>query len=1157
MRRKLCEALTLNVLLLTLIGAGPQNALAFGTEAYTWENVRIDGGGFVPGIIFNESEPDLIYARTDIGGAYRWDPANARWIPLLDWIGWENWGWNGVLSLATDPVQTDRVYVLAGMYTNDWDPNNGAVLRSTDRGATWLVTELPFKVGGNMPGRGMGERLTIDPNDNSILYLGAMNGHGLWRSEDYGETWSVVEAFPNPGNWSEDPEDEYDYLSAEPGIVWVTFDAGSGVPGGATQDIYVGVADLENTVYRSTDAGATWERLADQPTGFIAHKGQIDSASGALYIATSDNGGPYAGSHGDVWRYDIATSVWTLISPTPSTDTANNWYGYSGLSLDRQSPGTLMVTGYSSWWPDTYIFRSTDSGATWQSFYDMAYPSRTNHYTQDISASPWLSFGTNAVSPEVSPKLGWMTEALAIDPHNSDRFMYGTGATIYGATNLTDLDSGGTVAITTMVEGLEETAIVELVSPPAGDAFLFSGMFDIGGFRHVSLDTAPELMYQQPYLGANTGIDFAELNTVQMVRVGSGDEGVSHIAYSWGSGSSWYQGSEPADLTGGGQVALAADGSNVVWSTEGAGVQYAAFGGSFTAVSGLPAGAQVRSDRVSGNRFYAFAAGTFYTSTDGGASFVASSATGLPTDAVKFKAVPGFDGHIWLTGDTGLYRSTDAGATFSAVAGVDASRNVGFGMAASGASYPAIYLVGTLEGVAGVFRSNDEGASFVRINDDAHQYGNMGEAITGDPRLYGRVYLGTNGRGILYADPAGEPDTEAPTAPGTPVPSNITTSTVDLVWEAATDSGGSGLAGYDVIDAVGTVLGRSSATSLTLVGLTSAATYEVRVRARDGAGNLSAVSAAASFTTAEELPDTTAPSVPTSVVVFGVTADSAEVSWDAATDEGGSGVAGYRVYLQDGGVDVLAGETAETTFSLTDLASGSVYSVAVLALDGAGNTSSLSTQVSFATAEDVLDTMPPTAPGTPTAANVTASSVDLSWAASTDEGGSGLAGYEIYLQDDGVETLIGEATSPGMTLSGLNSSTVYTVVVRAVDGAGNASSASGAVTFTTASVESGAACTATYTTQPPWPGGFQGAVNVENTGSTPLSGWTVTWAYLDGQTITQLWGGIAAATGPGVTVVNEAWNGALGVGGTASFGFIASWNSTSNTDPVDVLCMPN
>jgi hypothetical protein len=78
---------------------------------------------------------------------------------------------------------------------------------------------------------------------------------------------------------------------------------------------------------------------------------------------------------------------------------------------------------------------------------------------------------------------------------------------------------------------------------------------------------------------------------------------------------------------------------------------------------------------------------------------------------------------------------------------------VGFGKAAPGKSYPAVYLVGTVNGVDGVFRSVDSGQSWTRINDDQHQYAWIGQAVSGDPRVYGRVYLATNGRGILYADP--------------------------------------------------------------------------------------------------------------------------------------------------------------------------------------------------------------------------------------------------------------------------------------------------------------------------------------------------------------------------------------------------------------------
>ena len=66
---------------------------------------------------------------------------------------------------------------------------------------------------------------------------------------------------------------------------------------------------------------------------------------------------------------------------------------------------------------------------------------------------PWLSLGANPQPPEVTPKLGWMTESLEIDPFNSNRMMYGTGATIYGTTNLTNWDTGGTVTITPMVAG--------------------------------------------------------------------------------------------------------------------------------------------------------------------------------------------------------------------------------------------------------------------------------------------------------------------------------------------------------------------------------------------------------------------------------------------------------------------------------------------------------------------------------------------------------------------------------------------------------------------------------------------------------------------------------------------------------------------------------
>ena len=74
---------------------------------------------------------------------------------------------------------------------------------------------------------------------------------------------------------------------------------------------------------------------------------------------------------------------------------------------------------------------------------------------------------------------------------------------------------------------------------------------------------------------------------------------------------------------------------------------------------------------------------------------------------------------------------------------------MGVGAAAPGQSYPAIFVVGTVNGINGIFRSDDQGATWVTISDLAHQYGYT-NLIQGDPRIYGRVYL--RRRGLVYGD---------------------------------------------------------------------------------------------------------------------------------------------------------------------------------------------------------------------------------------------------------------------------------------------------------------------------------------------------------------------------------------------------------------------
>ena len=158
---------------------------------------------------------------------------------------------------------------------------------------------------------------------------------------------------------------------------------------------------------------------------------------------------------------------------------------------------------------------------------------------------------------------------------------------------------------------------------------------------------------------------------------------------------------------------------------------------------------------------------------------------------MRFAAVPGREGDIWLTGGTtnatyGMWHSTDSGATFTKIAAVDEGDAIGFGKAAPGASYPAIYTSSKINGVRGIFRSIDAGATWVRLNDDKHQWGWTGSVVIGDPDVYGRVYVGTNGRGVIVGNLTGTDPTTSPTP--TPTHADATPTPTPTVTDADADT---------------------------------------------------------------------------------------------------------------------------------------------------------------------------------------------------------------------------------------------------------------------------------------------------------------------------------------------------------------------------------
>ncbi len=797
------------------------------SQAYNWKPVYTGaGGGFIVDVIFHPTQQNLIYVKTDMGGFYRWNQSTGKWIQLMNWVPGDNWNWTGGESMAIDPSDPNKLYLAGGTYTNSWDPSNGVIMRSNDKGNTFAITQMPFKMGGNMPGRGMGERLVVDPNKGSILYFGARDGKGLWKSSDSGVTWSQVANFPATGVYMEDPNDTvYDYGNHAVGIPWVIFDKSTGTTGNATQTIYVGVADgrsAQPNIYVSNNGGSTWAALAGQPIctlsgnittctggttwdvtalddsgnpanpspGLLAKQAVFDSA-GTLYVTYSNWAGPYRGSNGDVWKYLPSTGVWTKINPG---NAANNYcgmggqyWGYGGIGVDPQVPGTLVVAAVNSWWPDGQLFRSTDGGATWKCLWNMtSWPTITSQYTLDLTSAPWLAHGyPQKTAPEVSVRLGWMMEALKIDPFNSNKMLYGTGETLYGTTNLKNWDTGGIVTIASMAQGMEETSVGDLISPPASSAArLFSGVGDVGGWRHDSLDTAPGMGYTVPDGAGVTSIDYAEASPSFLARVN-----FTGSAFTYDNGNNWFKGNaNPVAGKGGGTIAAAANASRVVWAANESPVSYSTDNGNswVAATGGIPNGSIVAADRVNPNKFYGFGGGKFWYSTNGGASFTASAATGLPATSAHIEAVIGREGDVWFTGGTqisggstacgnvcGLWHTTDGGITITKISTVDFGAAVGLGKASpTGSGYPAIYLYGRADGgMLTAYRSDDIAATWVRITDDAHNFATI-QAITGDPTIYGRVYIGTNGLGMHYGDVAGaQPATSTPTktfTPGTP-----------------------------------------------------------------------------------------------------------------------------------------------------------------------------------------------------------------------------------------------------------------------------------------------------------------------------------------------------------------------------------------------------
>ncbi|WP_170142802.1 sialidase [Thermosporothrix hazakensis] len=693
---------------------------------YTWKQLKIGGGGFVTGLVIHPKRPDIMYARTDVGGAYRWDANSQSWKQLITSQGvpGASVADYSVESIAVDPGKDQIIYVAVGNEYSPTETDTGRILKSTDRGATWQdISKQRWYMAGNGDNRQGGERLAVDPNNSNILYFGSRN-KGLWVSTDGGINWAQVNAIPTGTSGSSTPT----------GVKWVTFDPASGIRNGATKRLYAGVAG--QGVYRSDDAGISWQQiLTTTETPYdeaLAH-------DGTLYMTTV--------GAGSVQKYDPATGNWTTISP-------NSGEGCYSIALDPFNNQRLFVGSCGMrndhWW------RSTDGGIHWDTL-------KVSLTAPDI---PWIS---------QTDETNWLsTGRIVFDPFVQDKLWFAQGTGVLYATNLSDATTNWVFTS----KGIEEMVATDVLAPLSGHPLTLT--YDRNGFYHEGLDSYPDRPILNEKFSAGLSGDYSGGDPPFVVVVSSDTRSInpSQSGYSTDGGKTWSlfsgQGNYP-DLYGGNIAVSANDTNNIVWlptnnkkpyvtTDRGATwTQISAFANVQTLHTMIWWGSKkaLDSDKVDGGTFYIYSTdngGEFYRSTDGGHTWVktAQAPSSTDNDAHVFgqiRAVPGYAGSVWAsTVQGGLWYTENAGDTWNPVTGVQQARSFGYGAPLNGSSYPTIYLYGQINDTWGIWRSTDKGANWDLIGQYPLNLADQVNTVNGDMGLPGRVYVGFSGNGFVYGD---------------------------------------------------------------------------------------------------------------------------------------------------------------------------------------------------------------------------------------------------------------------------------------------------------------------------------------------------------------------------------------------------------------------
>ena len=742
-------------------------------STYEWGPVYIGGGGFVSGIVVGQKE---MYLRTDVGGAYKYDYENKKWVQLFGFLNEAKKGFLSVSGIAIDPKDDNIVYFLCGCaYFSD---AKTSIFKTTDGGKTFTevdITDL-LQVHGNGDGRECSEPISIDPDNTNIIYAGGDVTAGdscLIKSIDGGKTWNPVLGYDKLGFFKEQIKWPAwtDHMTRALTKGEYNTQNGVGVIKVYGGKVYVGTSinGQANIHVADVDKDEFSVLSKDLPTANFPLS-ITDDGNGNLFF-TYIAGLAFGGSAGGAYKYNVETGKVTDISPT------KNAIGM--ITADKKNPNNLVARTCGVWidqwyekeWTDTSIawgdhfFRSNDGGETWL---DITPGQQIGRYSDnpiqisnpiDINGYKWI----------YGKAIHWGSGIL-IDPRNSDKIWLTSGNGVFACDNVW---AEKEIQFYFDPKGVEEVVALDMVSVKGGNAFSAIGDYD--GYIHSDIHQIG--IQYTPNMGSTAVIAVCHQDPKIMARF-SENEGKGY--YSKDSGETWTQMKNGGGTSGKGAIAKIGSIYRIFHTSEN-GISYTDdFGDTWSKSEGLvgskPFGILVEfsdpniiySYTAKFNPYWVYdttkseptlddAQYDLAVSVDGGKTFTNQIVCPYDQcDVANRIAYLGKGQIIVAAGWYGAFISNDFGKTVTKLDSVFYCKTIGYGAPEKEGGINTLFMYGkpNTDDIEGLYRSTDAGKTWVLIN-TKNLYGGTGNGnfIVGDMNTFGMLYMSTVGCGIIYGKP--------------------------------------------------------------------------------------------------------------------------------------------------------------------------------------------------------------------------------------------------------------------------------------------------------------------------------------------------------------------------------------------------------------------